>query len=29
MTDEPLDPQARKAIHDLVAAHLEGPVAAE
>jgi hypothetical protein len=29
VTDEPLDPQARKAIHDLVAAHLEGPVAAE
>ena len=29
MTGEPLDPQARQAIHDLVAAHLEGPVAAE
>ena len=29
MTDEPLDPQARQAVHDLIAAHLEGPVAAE
>jgi Putative bacterial sensory transduction regulator len=29
MADEPLDPQARQARHDLIAAHLEGPVAAE
>ena len=29
MTDEPLDPQARQARHDLIAAHLEGPVAKE
>ncbi len=29
MSDEPLDPEARSAIHDLIAAHLEGPVAQE
>ena len=29
MTDQPLDPQARQACHDLIAAHLEGPVARE
>jgi len=29
VTDEPLDPQARHARHDLIAAHLEGPVAKE
>jgi hypothetical protein len=29
MADEPLDPQARQARHDLIAAHLEGPVATE
>ena len=29
MTDEPLDPHARSILHDLIASHLEGPVAAE
>ena len=29
MTDTPLDPQAHQACHDLIAAHLEGSVAAE
>jgi hypothetical protein len=29
VTDEPLDPETRRAIHDLVATHLEGPVAGE
>jgi hypothetical protein len=29
VTDAPLDPEAVKARHDLIAAHLEGPVAAE
>ena len=29
MSDEPLDPESRRAIHDLVAAHLEGSVARE
>jgi hypothetical protein len=29
VSDEPLDPQARQEIHDLVATHLEGPVARE
>ena len=29
MADEPLDPQALAALHDLIATHLEGPVAAE
>jgi hypothetical protein len=29
VSDEPLDPKARQAVHDLVAAHLEGPVARE
>jgi hypothetical protein len=29
VTDEPLDPEARQAIHDLVAAHLEVSVARE
>ena len=29
MSDEPLDPQTRREKHELVAAHLEGPVAAE
>jgi hypothetical protein len=29
VTDEPLDPDARRAIHDCIGAHLEGPVAQE
>jgi len=29
VTDEPLDPHARSILHDLIASHLEGPVAAE
>jgi hypothetical protein len=29
VTDEPLDPDAHRAIHDRIAAHLEGPVAQE
>ena len=29
MTDEPLDPEAHRRLHHLIAAHLEGPVARE